>query len=39
MDIKVVDAYLDYNILLGRNYMYSMKAITSSVFRTLFIFF
>ena len=35
IDIKVVDAPLDYNILLGRSYMYAMKAVSSLVFRTM----
>jgi hypothetical protein len=35
IDIKVIDATLDYNILLGHSYMYTMKAVTSSVFHTL----
>ena len=29
---EVVDAPLDYNLLLGRNWMYSMQAINSSLF-------
>ena len=32
IEIKVVDVPLDYNILLGRNWMYSMQAIASSLF-------
>ena len=32
IEVEVVDAPLDYNILLGRNWMYSMQAITSSLF-------
>jgi hypothetical protein len=35
IDIEVIDAQLDYNILLGRSYMYAMKAVASSVFRTI----
>jgi hypothetical protein len=35
IDIEVIDAPLDYNILLGRTYMYAMKAVASSVFRTI----
>jgi len=35
IDIEVIDAPLDYNILLGRNFMYAMKSIASSVFRLL----
>ena len=32
IDIEVLDAHLNYNILLGQSYMYAMSAITSSVF-------
>jgi len=35
MYIEVIDAPLDYNILLGRNFMYAMKVVASSVFRLL----
>jgi hypothetical protein len=35
IDIEVIDALLDYNILFGRSYMYAMKAVASSVFRTI----
>jgi len=35
IDIKVVDAPLDYNIHLGRTYMYEMKLIASFVFWTM----
>jgi hypothetical protein len=35
IDIEVINAQLDYNILFGRNYMYAMKAVASSVFRTM----
>jgi hypothetical protein len=35
IDIEVIDAQLDYNILLGHTYMYAMKAVASSVFRTI----
>ena len=31
--LEVVDAPLDYNLLLGRNWMYSMQAVASSLFR------
>lgn len=31
--VKVVDAPLDYNILLGRSWYYAMTAVVSSVFR------
>jgi hypothetical protein len=32
IDIEVIDAPLDYNILFGRSYMYTMKEVASSVF-------
>jgi hypothetical protein len=35
INIEVIDAQLDYNILFGRSYMYAMKAVASSVFRTI----
>jgi hypothetical protein len=35
IDIEVIDAQLDYNILFGRSYMYAMKAVASSVFRKI----
>jgi hypothetical protein len=35
IDIEVIDAPLDYNILFGCSYMYAMKAVASSVFRTM----
>ena len=33
IEVEVVDAALDYNLLLGRNWMYSMQAVASSLFR------
>ena len=33
IEVEVVDAPLDYNLLLGRNWMYSMQAIASSLFK------
>jgi hypothetical protein len=33
--IEVIDAPLDYNIILGLNFMYAMKAIASSVFHSM----
>ena len=30
--VEVVDAPLDYNILLGRNWIYNMQAVVSSFF-------
>jgi hypothetical protein len=35
IDIEVIDDSLDYNIFFGHSYMYAMKAIASSVFRTM----
>ena len=35
IEVKVVDAPLDYNLLLGRNWMYSMQAVASSLFRVI----
>jgi hypothetical protein len=35
VDVKVVDAPLDYNLLLGRNWTYSMTVVISSIFHTL----
>ena len=32
IDIKVVNAQLDYNLLLGRSYMYATRAIASTIF-------
>ena len=32
IEVEVVDAPLDYNILLGQNWMYSMQAVASSLF-------
>ena len=32
IEVEVVDSPLDYNLLLGRNWMYSMQAIASSLF-------
>ena len=33
IEVEVVDAPLDYNLLLGRNWMYSMQSVPSSMFR------
>ena len=33
IDIEVVNAQLEYNLLLGRSYMYAMRATTSTIFR------
>ena len=35
IEVEVVDARLDYNILLGQNWMYSMQAVASSLFRVV----
>jgi hypothetical protein len=35
IDIEVIDASLDYNILFGHSYMYVMKVVPSSVFHTM----
>ena len=32
IDIEVVNAQLDYNLLLGRSYIYAMRATASTVF-------
>jgi hypothetical protein len=36
VEVEVVDAPLDYNLLLGRNWTYAMIVVVSSVFCTLF---
>ena len=35
IEVKVVDAPLDYNLLLGQNWMYSMQAVASSLFQVV----
>ena len=35
IDIEVVNAQLNYNLLLGRSYMYVIRAISSNVFQLL----
>jgi hypothetical protein len=35
IDIEVINAPLNYNILFERSYMYAMKAMASSVFQTM----
>ena len=35
IDIEVFNAQLDYNLLLGRSYMYAMRAIASIVFHLM----
>ena len=31
--IKLINAPLDYKLLLGRNYFYAMQAVVSTIFR------
>ena len=35
IEVEVVDASLDYNLLLGRNWIYEMDSIASSLFRII----
>ena len=35
IEVKVVDAPLDYNLLLGQNWMYSMQVVASSLFQVI----
>ena len=35
IDIKVINAQLDYNLLLELSYMYSMRVVASTVFRLM----
>ena len=35
IDVEVIDAPLDYNILLGQSYTYAMSAVPSAVFRKM----
>ena len=35
IEVEVVDVPLDYNLLLGRNWMYSMQSIASSLFQVI----
>ena len=35
--VEVVDEALNYNLLLGRNWIYNMQAVTSSLFQFFFI--
>ena len=32
IDIEVINAQLDYNLLLGRSYLYAMRAVASTIF-------
>ena len=33
VEVEVIDAPLDYNLLLGRSWTYTMSAITSAIFQ------
>jgi len=35
IDIEAIDSPWEYNILLGRSYMYAVKTITLSMFHTM----
>ena len=35
LDVEVVDAPLDYNLLLGRSWSYTMNIVVSSIFRLI----
>ena len=35
IEVEVVDALVDYNLLLGRNWTYAMTAIASTVFSVI----
>ena len=35
VEVEVIDAPLDYNLLLGRNWTYAMSAIASVIFRVV----
>ncbi len=35
IEVEVVDANLDYNLLLGRNWVYEMDAVVSTLFRVI----
>ena len=35
VEVEAIDAPLDYNLLLGRNWTYAMSAIASAVFRVV----
>jgi hypothetical protein len=36
VEVEVVDAFLDYNLFLGRSWTYAMQAVVATVFRVLF---
>lgn len=35
IDVEIIDAPLDYNLLIARSFLYAMKAVTSLVFFTM----
>ena len=35
IDVEVIDAPLDYNLLLGHTWFYAMKVVASTIFRML----
>jgi hypothetical protein len=35
VEVEVVDASLDYNLLLGRSWTYAMQAVVGTIFRVL----
>ena len=35
IDVMVVQSPLDFNLLLGRDYVYAMKAVVSTIFRVM----
>ena len=35
IEVEVLDGPLDYNLFLGRNWMYSMQSIASSLFQVI----
>ena len=35
IDIEVFNAQLDYNLLLGRSYMYAMRIVASTIFHLM----
>ena len=36
IEVEVVDANLDYNLLLGKNWVYEMNAIVSTLFCVIY---
>ena len=35
VEVEVIDAPLDYNLLLGRNWTYAMSIVASAIFRVV----